>query len=186
MKRAERLTEILDAVRAGAGDAREELFRAVHGELRRLASAEMRQQPVGHTLQTSALVNEAFLRMFGDAQASWEDRAHFFGTAARAMRSILVDMARQRSAEKRGGDRVRIELDDDAVETTTELDEVVAVHDALEKLEAIDSQGAQVIQLRFFAGLDLNDVARVLDVNERTVRRRWDEARAWLFRELSR
>ena len=181
----ENLTAILDAARRGSREATEQLFQAVQAELRRIASAQMRGQPRNHTLQTSALVNEAYLRMAPDGESRWEDRAHFFGTAAKAMRSILVDMARQRAAQKRGGARARVSLQDGmgAVEPN---EEVIAVHDALNRLAKMDARGARIVELRFFAGLPIEETARVLDLSERTVRRGWDDARAWLYRELKR
>ena len=180
------VTTILEEVRNGSPEAQEALFRAVHDELHRLAGAQMRGQAPGHTLQTTALVNEAYLRLVKQEGASWEDRAHFFGTAAKAMRSILVDMARRRHAQKRGGGRGRETLEDGRIGAVDPGEDVLAVHDALERLEKIDPKGSRVVELRFFAGLDLEETARVMGVNERTVRRAWDEARAWLYREMSR
>jgi len=182
------VTVILEELRQGTPGAREELFRIVYAELKQLAAAKMRRQPGDHTLQPTALVHEAYLRLMGSEAPRFEDRSHFFGSAARAMRSILVDFARQRQSLKRGGGRAPSTLQDDdrAAGKAPDPDpaEILAVHEALEKLEAIDPDRSRVVELRFFGGLEMEEIAAVLGVAERTVYRSWNTARAWLFREM--
>jgi RNA polymerase sigma factor (TIGR02999 family) len=180
------VTEVLAEVREGTPGAQEQLFRLVYGELRRLADAKMRDQPNDHTLTPTALVSEAYLKLLGKTGSSWDDRAHFFRSAARAMRSILVDFARSRKSLKRGGKRARITLDEERHSAKDPAQEVIAVHEALEKLEAIDPQRGRVVELRFFGGLSVEETADVMGVTERTVYRDWDQARAWLYREMSK
>ena len=179
-----RVTEVLEELRRGAPGAQAELFRLVYGELKRLASAQMRAQPPGHTLQPTALVNEAYLRLIGGSQAEYKDRSHFFATAARAMRSILVDFARAKAAQKRGGGRRRITFDEGAHAGQHADEEIIAVHDALEKLEELDGHKARVVELRFFGGLTLEETAEVLGTNISDIHRTWELARTWLFREI--
>ena len=178
------VTEILADVQQGREGAIDDLFRAVYGELRGLAGGYMAGQRADHTLQPTALVNEAYLKLLGGAGGSWEDRSHFLHTAARAMRQILVDHARTRGARKRGGDAVRVTLRETTHGTLDPGVEVLAVHEAMRTLESVDPRKATVVELRYFAGLDLEETAQVMGVNERTVRRLWDRARAWLYREM--
>jgi len=180
------VTQVLEEVREGKAGAREELLQLIYDELHRMADRSMRDQPAGHTLQPTALVNEAYLRLMGGEEIAWESRAHFLGTAARAMRSILVDMARARAARKRGGGDVRITFKADLHGRSDAAESVLAVHEALAKLEEVDPRKAEVVQLRFFAGLDVDETARVLDTSKRTVERLWTLARAWLYREITR
>ena len=179
-----RVTEVLAELKKGAAGAEEELFDVVYSELHRLAAAQMRRQPSGHTLQPTALVNEAYLRLMGAPDPSWNDRAHFLTAAARAMRSILVDFARRRGAQKRGGGQKKITLDEKAHAGRQTTEEIIAVHEALKKLEEIDAQGARIVELRFFGGLTVEEAAKVLGVSEPTVYRSWEHARSWLFREM--
>lgn len=182
-----RVTRILEEVSRGSVEAREELLRLVYEELHRLADRSMRGQRPGHTLQPTALVNEAYLRLMGGAEIAWQNRAHFLGTAARAMRSILVDMARARAAKKRGGQEVRITFQEEIHgRRDTAAEGVLAIHEALAKLETVDPRKAELIELRFFAGLSVEETARVLDTSKRTVERLWELARAWLYREIAR
>lgn len=166
-------------------DAADKLYRAIHHELRGLAAGLMRRERPGHTLQPTALVHEAFLRLVGATRLDYEDRAHFFGIAARAMRQVLVDHARARRAEKRGGDVERVTLDDqlDAIDDAG-LD-VFELNDALERLAREDERCAQVVELRFFGGLTEEEVAQVLGVSRRSVQREWWVAKLWLKRALS-
>jgi RNA polymerase sigma factor (TIGR02999 family) len=180
------VTEVLAEIREGSPGAQEQLFRLVCGELRRLADAKMRDQPRDHTLTPTALVSEAYLKLLGKTESSWDDRNHFFRSAARAMRSILVDFARSRSSLKRGGGRARITLDEERHPANDSASEVIAVHEALEKLEVIDPQRSRVVELRFFGGLSVEETAEVLGVTDRTVYRDWDQARAWLYLEMSK
>jgi len=177
-----RVTQLLGEVRDGSSGAREELFRLVYPELRRLARGHMRGEATGHTLQPTALVHEAYLRLLGDGD--WNDRAHFLAAASRAMRRILVDFARSRGARKRGGGRVRVTLDEESHAGTQPTDEILAVHDALEKLERIDPHWSRVVELRFFGGLGFEEIAAVLDCSLSSVKRAWSRARSWLFAEI--
>jgi RNA polymerase sigma factor (TIGR02999 family) len=179
-----RVTQVLEEMRDGKEGAHEELLRLIYEELRRMAGRSMRDQPAGHTLQPTALVNEAYLRLMGGADVAWESRAHFLGTAACAMRSILVDMARARAAQKRGGGDLRLTFKEDLHGRPDAAESVLAIHEALAKLEEVDPRKAEVVQLRFFAGLDVDETARVLDTSKRTVERLWTLARAWLYREI--
>ena len=180
------VTAILAEVREGSDQARDHLFRVIYGELRRIASAQMRGQPDGHTLQPTALVHEAYLKLMGGATAEWKDRTHFLATAARAMRSILVDHARTRQRLKRSGGRQRVPLHADfEAESSPELD-ILAIHEALKRLEEVSPERARVVELRFFGGLSNEETARVLGVTDRTVYRMWQFARAWLHREITR
>jgi RNA polymerase sigma factor (TIGR02999 family) len=181
-----RITQVLEDVRRGSAAARDELLRLVYAELHGLARRNMRGQPPGHTLQTTALVHEAYLRLMGGAEASYEDRRHFLGTASRAMRSILVDMARARATRKRGGELLRITFheDDHGRAAQESAAEVIAIHEALERLEKLDPRKSRVVELRFFGGLSVPETAQALDIPQRTVERLWEHARAWLFREI--
>ena len=181
------VTELLGRLREGDEGARDELFRLVYSELRRVADSQMRGQNRGHTLQPTALVNEAYIRLVGkDGFREYHDRGHFLATSARAMRSILVDHARARAAIKAGGDRQRVPLHPDFVGGDQVEIDVLALHEALQKLEQESPQRSQVVELRFFGGLTNEEVAAVLGVTERTVYRMWEYARTWLHREMSR
>ena len=170
----------------GDGDqrARDALIPLVYGELRRLARRHLRGERPDHTLQSAALVNEAYLRLIQREQPQWENRAHFFGVAAQIMRHILVDHARNRRAAKRGGGAPRLSLNADiALPQEREID-VVALDDALNQLAALDSQQSRVVELRFFGGLSIEETAVVLGISPATVKREWASARAWLHREM--
>jgi RNA polymerase sigma factor (TIGR02999 family) len=180
----ERVTEILADLRHGAPGARDDLFRLVYEELRRVAGAQMRRETPDHTLTPTALVHEAYLRLMGTS-ADWKDRSHFFTTAARAMRSILVDYARTRKAQKRGGGRCRVTFDESTDAGTRPLEDIVAVHEALAKLETRDPEGSRVVELRFFAGLSLEETARVIGITKTAAHRSWNHARAWLYCEIA-
>ncbi len=170
----------------GDNEALNELIPLVYGELRRMARRYMRQQAGGHTLQTTALINEAFLRLVGQEETQWENRAHFFGVAAQAMRHILVDYARTRNVAKRGGGAQQVSLDQ-ALSIGPEHDaDLIALDDALNLLAKLDQRRCQVVELRFFGGLTEEEISAVLKVSTRTVRNDWSFARAWLLRELDR
>lgn len=165
--------------------ARDELIPLVYAELHRLAQGYLRRERRGHTLQSAALVHEAFLRLV-DQRVAWRNRAHFFGIAAQLMRRILVDYARSRGNEKHGGDQLHLELDD-ALDAAAARDaDLVALDDALTSLAEIDSQQSRIIELRYFGGLTIEETAEALGVSDTTVEREWRMARAWLLRELSR
>jgi RNA polymerase sigma factor (TIGR02999 family) len=179
------ITRILTELRgAGRREALERLLPVVYGELRRLASAQMRHERADHTLQTTALVHEAYLRMLGAQNPPWNDRAHFFRAAAEAMRRILIEHARKHRRIKRGGDRVRVSLSDLKSGVPEDSDTILALDDALGRLEEQDPRAADVVRLRFFAGLSVEETAKALEVSERTVKREWSFARAWLFDAL--
>ncbi len=167
-------------------DATGELFPLVYDELKRLARHHRFATDAPSTLCTTELVHEAFLKLSGTSGASWEGRAHFFGAASRAMRQILVDFARRRQADKRGGDLPPVTLQDSSAIIEFELDEIIELDAALDRLDAVDSRLRQIVELRFFAGLSEEDVAKMLDVSVRTVGRDWLKARIFLLRELDR
>jgi RNA polymerase sigma factor (TIGR02999 family) len=157
----------------------------VYEELRHIARRQMRRQRAGHTLQTTALIHEAYLRLVGESDAHWQNRAHFFGVAATAMRHILVDHARSRQAAKRGGAAQRVTLDQAAV-ISAQPAELVALDDALRSLAALDPRKSQIVELKYFGGLTVGEIAKVLQVSPETVARDWRLARVWLLRELSK
>ena len=180
------VTQLVIAWRDGNPDARDELMPLVYQELHRLAHHYMSRERPGHTLQTSALVNEAFLRLVNQRDVQWQNRAHFFGFAAQIMRQILVDYARNRSYAKRGGGAVQVSLNEELLAPQGPSAEVVALDDALRRLVDIDQRKSQVVELRFFGGLSIEETAEVLGVSPGTVMRDWTLAKAWLRRELSR
>jgi RNA polymerase sigma-70 factor (ECF subfamily) len=178
------VTALLRAWGEGDAQALENLLPLVDGELRRLARAYMARERREHTLQTTALINEAYVRLVGASGLPWQDRGHFFGIAARLMRRVLVDHARARGYRKRGGDAQRVALEEAvAVAPPPDLD-LVALDRSLERLMAIDERKGRVIELRFFGGLSLQETAEVLEVSTDTVKRDWRFAKLWLLREL--
>src|SRR5437899_1373106 len=166
--------------------ALDRLIPLVDAELRRLAHQYMKQERPGHTLQTTALVNEAFLRLIDQRHVHWQNRAHFFGIAAQLMRRILVDYARNRRYAKRGGGALKVSLDEAAMVSQERASELIALDDALRNLAAIDSRRSQVVELRFFGGLSIEETAEVLGISRNTVIRDWTVAQAWLHREIGR
>jgi RNA polymerase sigma factor (TIGR02999 family) len=175
------VTRTLIAMDRGEPKAAEELLPLVYEELRRVAAARMAAEAPGQTLQPTALVHEAWLRLGADVQPHWRHRNHFFGAAAEAMRRILVESARRKLRLKRGGGRERVELEDSAIAAPAEDDKLLQVHEALDVLAAEDAQKAQIVKLRFFAGLGHDEIAALLGVNEKTVRRHWEVAKVRLF-----
>src|SRR6266513_823476 len=180
----QRVTELLTRWSHGDDAAFAELTPLVYGELRRLAHREMGAERPDHTLQTTALVNEAYLRLAGQSNPRWQNRAHFFAVAARAMRRILVSYARSQRSQKRGGGAFKIELDEAAILSPEQSQEIVDLHEALERLETLDSRKAQVVELKFFGGLNYEEIAEVLKIARMTVRRDWEFAKLWLYTEL--
>jgi RNA polymerase sigma-70 factor, ECF subfamily len=180
------ITELLIAWSDGSREALDELTPAVYADLRRLAAGYMRREPAGHALQPTALVSEAYLRLIDQRRVKWRNRAHFFGVAARMMRRILVDYARRRRAERRGGHWARVTLTglDVAADEPNQLD-VLALHESLERLAVFDPQQARIVELRYFAGLTIEEAAEVVGVSEATVTREWTIAKAWLRASLS-
>ena len=171
----------------GAGDesAFEKLVPLVHAELRRLAHRAMGRQRAGHTLQTTALVNEAYLRLIDVSRVKWQDRAHFFAMSARLMRRILVDHARARQSQKRGGARRKVSLEETLIVSPERGADMVALDDALQALAAVDARKCQVVELRYFGGLSVEECAEALRVSADTILRDWRLAKSWLRRELS-
>jgi RNA polymerase sigma factor (TIGR02999 family) len=178
------VTRILDALGDGDEEAAGRLLEAVYEELRRLASARLARESPGPTLQATALVHEAYLRLFGKEGVSFENRAHFFGAAAEAMRRILVERARRRGSLKRGGDRQRVDLDESGLAVLPPPVELLAVDEALCRLESEDPAKAELVKLRYFAGLEIAEAARILGISRATADRHWAFARAWLYREI--
>lgn len=176
------ITLMLQAVARGERQASSDLLPLVYEELRHLAAARMARESSGQTLQPTALVHEAWLRLVGEGHRSWENRAHFFGAAAEAMRRILIENARRKSRLKRGGGQLRVDIDDVELTATTPDDKILLIDEALERLRAADPDKAKIVMLKFFGGLTNQEVAQSLDVNERTVERQWAFAKAWMFR----
>jgi len=179
------VTALLQAWADGDQSALGALLPLVEQELRRLARHYMRGERPGHTLQPTALVNEAYLRLVGVAHVRWQNRAHFLAVAARTMRRILVDLARAKGYQKRGGRAPVVPLDDVDIAAPALAPNLVALHDALEALADVDARKAQVVELRYFGGLTVKETAEVLDVSPETVMRDWTFAAAWLLRELA-
>ena len=179
------VTRLLGELRRGSPDAEAELLPLVYEHLHRLAGHYMRQERPDHTLQATALLNEAYLRLVSQERTDWQDRAHFFGIAARLMREILVDHARGRQAGKRGGLVEKFSIDEARDFSPARPRELVELDDALRSLEKLDTQQARIVELRFFGGLTVEETAEVLGISPRTVKRDWSVARAWLHGELS-
>ena len=178
-------TRLLGAIGQGDSDAAARLLPVVYEELRALAGSYFRRQPDNHTLQPTALVHEAYLKMINQTAAHWNDRAHFFAVAAKAMRQILVNHAHARNAEKRGGGKTRIVLNEELAPNNERDFDPIALDEALKKLSALDERKASVVELRFFSGLSMDEVCHVLNVSKTTVEADWRLARAWLSKELS-
>jgi RNA polymerase sigma factor (TIGR02999 family) len=180
----QRVTQLLAEWSDGDDAALTELTPLVYEELRRLAHHFMEGQRSDHTLQTTALVDEAYLRLADQTSPSWQNRAHFFAVAARAMRQILVNYAKSSRAQKRGGGALKVELDEAAIVSPEQSKEIVDLHEALERLGALDSRKARVVELKFFGGLNHDEIAEVMKISTVTVRRDWVFAKAWLYDEL--
>jgi len=178
------VTRILTAIEEGDAKASEELLPLVYQELRRLAARELSHEKPGQTLQATALVHEAYIRLVGSGDQQWNSRGHFFAAAAEAMRRILVDNARRKQRAKHGGDRERIALDDAVSQTSTASDDLIAVDEALEHLAAHDRVKADLVKLRYFAGLSVEQAAMSLGISRRVADRYWKYARVWLLREI--
>lgn len=180
------VTDLLKAWGQGDSSALDRLMPLVYGELHRLARRQMRAERSSHTLRTTALVNEAYMRLIDVSQVRWQDRAHFFALSARIMRRILVDHARSRHFQKRGGGARRVELDDALMVSVERSADLVALDDALLALAAVDERKSRVVEMRFFGGLSVEETAEALQVSEATVMRDWQFARVWLLPELRR
>lgn len=177
------VTQLLKAMRGGDAQAAENLLPLVYAELHRLARSYMRRERPDHTLQATALINEAYLRLVGE-DVDWNSREHFIGLAAHVMRRVLVDYARTRNAEQRGGGLKRVEMQDDLAISAGQLDQVEELDEALKKLEKENPRQARVVELRYFGGLSVEQIGAILQIAPRSVKRDWALARIWLFREL--
>jgi RNA polymerase sigma-70 factor (ECF subfamily) len=183
---SDQVTQLLIRWRGGDRQALDDLMPLVYEELRRLAQHYLQRERSDHTLQSTALVHEAYMRMLGQKLPDWQNRAHFFGVAARLMRQILVEHARGHQAVKRGGDACKVVLDEGALlPQKTDVD-VILLDDALQDLAKLDEQQSRIVELRFFAGLSIGDTSEVLGISPATVSREWTTARIWLHREISR
>jgi RNA polymerase sigma factor (TIGR02999 family) len=180
------LTQLLIDWSNGDQSAFDKLMPLIDEELRRLAHRYMSRERAGHTLQTTALVNEAFVRLVNRKNVNWQNRAHFFGLAAQLMRTILVDHARSHACAKRGGGAFKLELDDALVVSQKKAAEVIALNDALNELVRLDPQQSRIVELRFFGGLTVEETAEVLHLSPATIKREWSTAKAWLYHELSK
>ena len=180
------ITDALDAFEQGDRRAFDRLLPLVYAELRRLAARKLLDEPAGHTLQATALVHEAYLRLVGSAPRTWRSRAHFFAAAAEAMRRILIDNARRKGRLKRGGDRRKVDLDAIDPAATTTSGDLVALDEALGRLEEEDRVKADLVRLRFFAGLTLEQAAELLGISRATASRYWSYARAFLYHEIEK
>lgn len=180
------VSQLLQRWSEGDGEALDQLMPLVYGELRRMAQRYMNQQPAGHTLQTTALIHEAYLRLIRQEEKRWENRAHFFGVAAQAMRHILVDYARARHTDKRGGEAHAVSLEEAAFVSEERVAELIALDDALAELARLSPRQCRTVELRYFGGLSVTETAEVLQVSTDTVTRDWNQAKAWLYRALNR
>ena len=179
------VTRVLQAIREGDDTAADRLLPVIYDELRRVAAAAMANQRPGHTLQTTALVHEAYLRLMGKEESGWENRRHFFFAAARAMHDILVEQARRKAARKRGGDWKRVDAQELVVAIESPVENILALDEALQRLRAEDERKYQIVQLRFFAGLSMGETAAAMDTSLRSLEREWAYIRARLHRDLA-
>ena len=180
----QQVTQLLKQWQEGNSEALEALIPLVYKELKRLAAGYLRRERPDHTLQSAALVNEAYLRLIDQNQTRWQNKAHFYGIAARMMRRILADHARGHNAAKRGAGMPELELDEAVAQAQARNLDLVGLEEALQKLEKLDRQQGRIVELRFFSGLSIEDTANVLAISPATVKRDWAAARAWLFREM--
>ncbi|HJP93123.1 MAG TPA: sigma-70 family RNA polymerase sigma factor [Pyrinomonadaceae bacterium] len=183
--KSQNITELLLGYGRGDKDALDQLMPLVYEELRRQAARYLRREQAGHTLQTTALIHEAYVRLVDQRNVQWQNRAHFFGIAAQMMRRILVDHARAKKRVKRGGSDVRVSLGEATVAVQDQGLDIVALDEALEQLSQLDEQQSRVVELRFFSGLTVEETAEVMGISKATVKRDWSMAKAWLHRELS-
>lgn len=181
----QKFTELLLAWSGGSREALDQLIPLIYQELRRMASRYMNRERDGHTLQTTALVNEAYLRMIDAHNVQWQDRAHFMAVAAQMMRRVLTDLARERLSHKRGGGAVQVSFSEAAVIAEERLTDLAAIHEALEKLEQVNPKAARVVELKFYGGLSGEEIAEVMKITPARVSQHWSLAKVWLKRELS-
>jgi len=178
------VTTLLNRLAVGDPEAAAQLVPLIYDELRRLAARRLRHQRPGHTLEATALVHEAYLKLAGQPNAKWQNRAHFFAVASQAMRHILVDYARNQQTIRRGGRRQKVSLDRVLLVAPDRTDELLGIHELLSRLEELDRRQARIVELRYFAGLTTGETAEVLSVSPKTVQREWNMAKAWLYGEL--
>ncbi|HJQ68468.1 MAG TPA: sigma-70 family RNA polymerase sigma factor [Blastocatellia bacterium] len=180
------ITQLLMDWRNGDKAAADQLMPLVYDELRRLASNFFRRERVNHTLQPTALVHEAYLHLVDQSVVSWQNRAHFFGAAARLMRQILIDHARTHNAAKRGGGEIKVSLKEELVAAAPREVDLIALDAALDELAELDEQQSRIVEMRFFGGLSIEETAEVLAISPATVKREWSTAKAWLYREMKK
>jgi RNA polymerase sigma factor (TIGR02999 family) len=178
------ITTLLNSLAKGDQQAAAQLVPLVYQELHRLAARCLRHERPGHTLQATALVHEAYVKLTARRRAGWQNRAQFFAVASQAMRRILVDYARKQQKIRRGGKQQKVTLDEAVLVSADRTDEVIAVHESLSRLEKLDPRQGRIVELRYFGGLTVEEVAHVLEVSSKTVRREWDSAKAWLYGDL--
>jgi RNA polymerase sigma factor (TIGR02999 family) len=179
------VTRILQSMESGDAKAAEELLPLVYGELRKLAASKMAHEAPNQTLQPTALVHEAWLRLTGNENVKWNGRAHFFGAAAEAMRRILIDNARRKQALRHGGNQQRLDVDDVEIAAPAKEEELLAINEALDEFAKTDKQKAELVKLRYFIGLTIEESAEILGVSVPTARRWWSYARAWLYQKIN-
>jgi len=179
------VTRILTAIEQGDAHASEELLPLVYNELRRMAAHKMANEPAGHTLQPTALVHEAWLQLVAPPAQSWQNRAHFFGAAAEAMRRLLIARARRKQTQRRGAGAAHVEVDELEIASPAPEDQLLALSEALDRFATLEPQQAELVKLRYFVGLKIGEAAEVLGISEATAKRWWAYARAWLFNEIS-
>jgi RNA polymerase sigma factor (TIGR02999 family) len=178
------VTRILTAIEQGIAKSTDELLPVVYNELRRLAAHKMSAEPAGHTLQPTALVHEAWLKLVAPPAQSWQNRAHFFGAAAEAMRRLLIARARRKGRQRRGAGAAHLDVDDLQIASPAPDDQLLALNDALDRFAALEPQQAELVKLRYFVGLKIDEAAEVLGISKATAKRWWAYARAWLFNEI--
>lgn len=179
------VTQLLGDWGKGDRSALDKLFPLVHDELRRIARRQMNQERAGHTLQATALVHEAYVKLAGQKEFEWQNRGHFFAVCAQVMRHILIDHARSHARDKRGGGAIQVSLDDAELMSPEQAEHLVALDEALSFLEQVDAQKSRIVELRYFGGLNIDETAEVLDISPRTVRREWQRSKAWLYRMIT-
>jgi RNA polymerase sigma factor (TIGR02999 family) len=179
------VTRILTAIEQGNAKTSEELLPLVYSELRRMAAHKMANEPTGHTLQPTALVHEAWLKLVDSPARSWQNRAHFFGAAAEAMRRLLIARARRKHAQRRGAGAAHLDIDELEIASPIPPERMLALDEALNRFAAVEPQQAELVKLRYFVGLKIEEAAEVLGISEATAKRWWNYARAWLFNEIS-
>lgn len=185
MADANQITAVLQALSSGDQNETDRLMPLVYDEMREIAARYMSRQPAGHTLRSTALVNEAYLKLCSGEDANWRGRSHFFAAGAQAMRRILVDHARAKSRDKRGGDLQRVELEENLLGREQPNEDILALNEAIIKLQDLDPRQAQIVELRFFGGMTVQQVAEAIGVSKRTVELEWKMVRAWLRKELA-